>query len=132
MRRHGTPSHYQHGCRCDLCTKAQRERMAEYRVTYAGTLAADDPRHGTRNAYSNYACRCRRCTTAHNDACRPARLRRALAGLRPADPRHGTVNGYQHFACRCGPCCAANSAYRRRRYAAEKGGEADLTTAQPN
>jgi len=30
-------------------------------------LPPDDPRHGTTNAYQNYACRCRRCLAAQVD-----------------------------------------------------------------
>lgn len=29
-------------------------------------LSPDDPRHGTTNGYSNYKCRCDKCTKAHS------------------------------------------------------------------
>lgn len=47
---HGTPSGYAyHGCRCLACTRAQRERMREYRLrrTNAGPTDAGATTLGT-------------------------------------------------------------------------------------
>lgn len=60
---HGIPATYWRGCRCDACRKAASAYSAERRAKQA-PLAADDPRHGTANGYSNLKCRCERCTNA--------------------------------------------------------------------
>jgi Sigma-70, region 4 len=52
---HGTPYRYNRGCRCDDCRAARREYRRQWRAT------ASPPKHGTQNAYCNYACRCPKC-----------------------------------------------------------------------
>lgn len=48
-------------------------------------LTADDPRHGTVNAYNNLGCRCDRCRAANTEYCRMLRLR-PPAPPKPAVP----------------------------------------------
>jgi len=45
-------------------------------------LAADDPRHGTRNAYHYYGCRCVPCTAANSVASTAARRRKDVSPKR--------------------------------------------------
>ena len=56
---HGTVYRYNRGCRCDECKQAIRD--AHIRRREAGPK-----KHGTPSAYSNYGCRCRRCTKAYS------------------------------------------------------------------
>lgn len=66
---HGRPSTYNAGCRCRPCTAAHSERHRVWAERVAGTLAPDDPRHGTANGYRNYGCRCPECTAVHSAEC---------------------------------------------------------------
>lgn len=45
----------------------QRRRRAER------GLAPDDPRHGKATTYTNWGCRCPKCTAANTEACRARR-----------------------------------------------------------
>jgi hypothetical protein len=57
--------------------RRQRRRRAER------GLPADDPRHGKPSTYTNWGCRCPRCTAANTASCTPrvaaARARRTVA-----------------------------------------------------
>lgn len=64
---HGTRGRYQSGCRCDECREFFNTRQRDYRARIRGTLAPDDPRHGSTTGYGNYGCRCERCTQAAVD-----------------------------------------------------------------
>jgi hypothetical protein len=83
--RHGGSGYaYSHfDCRCEPCTTANRERTYKYRAKVAGTLAPDDPRHGTLNAYNNYGCRCEPCTLTNSESCKDYARRRAANGGKP-------------------------------------------------
>ncbi len=64
---HGTGSRYSyHGCRCELCTEAHRNRAAETRRKRRAAVAAGTTPvpHGTANGYQNYYCRCDDCREA--------------------------------------------------------------------
>jgi hypothetical protein len=67
---------------CPGCRANNRERMAAWRERKAATpLADNDPRHGTENAYTNFACRCDRCRAAkkaHDAEYRARRKARSL------------------------------------------------------
>jgi len=73
------------GCRCGLCTEAQRidiasrkaDRHAE-RVLIDGRLVHPRAKHGTENAYGNYGCRCVPCSDVWSRAM-TARNKRRLA-----------------------------------------------------
>ena len=54
---HGTRYRYIMGCRCDECSYA----AVEYQKRFWGR---EPPKHGTRNAYTNYGCRCKDCREA--------------------------------------------------------------------
>lgn len=73
---HGTANGYvHHRCRCEACTRANRERHDEWRNRVRGNA----PSHGL-NGYVNYACRCRTCKragSASNRHYRELRKRRA-------------------------------------------------------
>jgi hypothetical protein len=69
----GSGRRYQDGCRCQLCTKANRDRnnrrRAEReaaRTLVNGRLTAPLPpgRHGRASTYSNHGCRCEPCLKA--------------------------------------------------------------------
>jgi hypothetical protein len=67
-------------------------------------LKADDERHGTVNAYTNYGCRCPACKEANVIASNRRRVDREARGLPPDDDRHGTYNAYTNYNCRCDAC----------------------------
>ena len=77
-------------------------------------MSPDDPRHGTRNGYTNLTCRCDRCRAAWADYVYGIRRRRAAF---EDVPEHGTLNGYVNYRCRCDDCRAASNEYKRRRRA---------------
>lgn len=60
---HGTKTRYNAGCRCDNCKTANNEARRVH-IANSTPLPADDPRHGTANAYVNYNCRCGPCREA--------------------------------------------------------------------
>jgi hypothetical protein len=80
---HGRQATYHRGCRCDECKVAQRDYMRRLReemsnaINYGvprpkrdtGPASATKPtRHGCMNTYSNWGCRCARCTRANKMA----------------------------------------------------------------
>lgn len=64
--KHGLNGYTNYGCRCDECSEANNAYMSTFRRSRRGTLAPDDPRHGTSNGYTNYGCRCQSCTEVHS------------------------------------------------------------------
>jgi hypothetical protein len=79
-------------------------------------MSADDgdPRHGTRNGYSNLKCRCAECKAAwaaYYDGLRRQRLANLTT---PDDPRHGLANFYKNHGCRCQRCRDAHQRSRKR------------------
>lgn len=87
-----------------------------------------DPRHGTRNGYTNHGCRCRSCTTANSEAVKQYMWRSGRADPLPEYQRylnarpslvvlggrrtHG-IPGTYFAGCRCRPCRNANAAHQR-------------------
>lgn len=69
---HGTTTNYGYGCRCNACVEAAADR---HRAIAARGIGADDPRHGTKNGYSNLGCRCTACCAANTARQRSARLK---------------------------------------------------------
>jgi hypothetical protein len=77
-REHGDANTYiKQGCRCGPCTAANTERARHDRNTRMarrrlvdGVMVAPVPphRHGNGNTYTNWGCRCKPCTRAHNHA----------------------------------------------------------------
>lgn len=61
-REHGEFRTYAHGCRCDLCRAASRER--QHRVLTALKAHVERAPHGTESAYRNWGCRCEPCKVA--------------------------------------------------------------------
>lgn len=62
LPRHGTAVEYDHfGCRCDVCTVANRKRC--YAVKAQMQSRPEDIPHGTMTAYWNWNCRCAECRT---------------------------------------------------------------------
>jgi hypothetical protein len=118
---HGTQSKYSHGCRCDECRRAHADHQGNLVQGHRENPPSWIP-HGTIGGYSNYACRCRACTSAWADYCYGAKKRRK-GTLAADDPRHGTVNGYGNYGCRCQPCKDAHNAARKalRAYKKSKG-----------
>lgn len=62
---HGTTAEYARGCRCQSCKRANRDshRVAVAKMRTAGLPDGDD-RHGTFAAYSQWGCRCDKCSAA--------------------------------------------------------------------
>lgn len=61
--KHGSKTKYNRGCRCDECRAANTEHHRRRLAAHPG-LPEGDPRHGTKNGYCNYACRCGPCKVA--------------------------------------------------------------------
>lgn len=60
--RHGTAVEYGHfGCRCEVCTVANRERCYAVKADMQSPERASDVPHGTMTGYWNWACRCEEC-----------------------------------------------------------------------
>lgn len=71
--------------------------------------------HGTTGGYTNWKCRCRRCTRAHNLSMaihRKARFTRATEDFWSVP--HGP-NGYTNYGCRCETCKQGSRDYLRSR-----------------
>ena len=68
---HGTPGRYKsnkYKCRCQECQAAMAADRADRKAArFEQTKDPNDPRHGKRSFYTNYGCRCDRCTEANND-----------------------------------------------------------------
>lgn len=80
--RHGKVEGYRKNCKCEPCKAAWREKCnRERQARFAMKLDPEDPRHGTPNFYSNYGCRCRKCTDAQNLA--DPRISHESRGSRP-------------------------------------------------
>lgn len=72
--RHGTiTGYFSQECRCEACTAACRDYIAERRRKLRGT---DPPQHGTNYAYQTFGCRCAACSKAAADDVRERRERR--------------------------------------------------------
>lgn len=83
-------------------------------TTKSGPLPVDDPRHGTTNGYTNYACRCQPCRDAWAAYCYTREAKRAaLLAAGKLLVIHGTPNAYGNYGCRCAPCTEANTAAAR-------------------
>lgn len=140
--RHGKRYTYIRGCRCELCTAANRNYSK-------GLQGKPAPSHGV-SGYVNYGCRCEVCTSAARvdhlergqrrlasgqiehgtssaawygckcDECQ--RYRRVYeAEHRPSGPvPHGTKAGYKSHRCRCDECRAAGSKENKARYERRK------------
>jgi hypothetical protein len=90
-------------------------------------LAADDPRHGKASTYSNYSCKCEKCTEAwriyhlaylhRSGRHKPMAQWRAEQAARRENnpPAHGTETRYSNYKCRCKLCKKASADARRRR-----------------
>lgn len=72
-----------------------------------------DPRHGTPNGYTNYACRCPDCRGANAAQHRGLKLRRDPARA----PVHGRASTYGNWKCRCRSCTTAWAVDHRERKA---------------
>lgn len=107
-RRHGTPTAYNFGCRCDDCRKAHAEyalllRRRRRELTAREGLPSNVA-HGA-SAYGNWGCRCEVCSAAHAEA---------LARRTVKPHQHGTPTGY-FYGCRCEPCRGANRRHMQAR-----------------
>lgn len=73
--RHGQVAYVRSRCRCEKCTASNTKRNAirrnerlALRVLEGGRLVAKtvpDEKHGSDSTYSNWGCRCQRCSEAH-------------------------------------------------------------------
>lgn len=76
MTPHGERTTYTYwGCRCDPCTKANRDYQHEVIAALRNCEPPDDA-HGRRSTYGNWGCRCEPCTRANSDACLDYQRRR--------------------------------------------------------
>lgn len=69
--KHGESGYANYGCRCDICTQANTEKLArirgnnaDERIEVDGRMIHPLAKHGTLNGYQYYKCRCRACTDA--------------------------------------------------------------------
>ena len=86
MAEHGKPGTYNRGCKCPLCTEANRAHAEKLRAALAMRTAFGDPRvpHGTAGGYKNWGCKCLACTAANTRASTDYyRRKRGAAGLDP-------------------------------------------------
>ena len=75
---HGASAYTNYGCRCVVCTRANRERVNRRRLErIAEPKDPNDPRHGKSSFYRNHGCRCEPCTAANVAACRDYNRRAA-------------------------------------------------------
>lgn len=72
----------------------------------AKPLPPDSPKHGTKQGYDYYRCRCEDCTEAWR---LEIRRRRAIRKVKSWDAPHGTLSGYTNWGCRCQGCTEACS-----------------------
>ena len=140
---HGTAGGYTNfACRCEDCTRAQREADRKYRANNPEKVRAANARykarleqtqfadipHGTIGGYNNYKCRCADCRKANTARCQryrdanrdkvneyAAKVRARLRGTEP--PNHGTHHAYCNYGCRCSLCKEAQREYHRKRRA---------------
>lgn len=116
-----------HSCRCDDCRAANSARRKAYLLAQGKTrtsppkkrsvwtpepLSHDDPRHGTRNGYLNYKCRCNPCAEANRAYV--AERRKNPTETRSKKSEHGTTGRYVR-GCRCAQCARAMSEYNAAR-----------------
>lgn len=153
---HGSAGGYTNfGCRCEDCTKAQREadrlyrknnpeKVRAYNAEYAARLKRTPFElipHGTFGGYSTYACRCDDCRKANTERARLYRdanrekfrdyAAKQRAKMRQsANVPHGSTHGYSNYGCRCDECRAAMREYGRRRQAAKRAA-AEVATVTP-
>lgn len=82
--KHGLSRYSNHGCRCDVCTTAQRESIRARRRLYRSQrelingrwVSPTVPVHGTDNGYTNYGCRCEDCVKKHRETRNKQRMRK--------------------------------------------------------
>lgn len=138
--KHGTYGGYSnHGCRCELCTLANRTYKQNYyrRKTGSGPrkptvercprsrggVCPHDVPHGSYSTYANHGCRCRECRDAWNHYIRDLRIRRNRMMVDgETTVKHGVVGTYVHYLCRCRECKRAATAYRQLRREGGTGG----------
>jgi hypothetical protein len=61
---------YTIGCRCDTCTAAKRQYVADLRARRLGEPVPAHVQHGKRTTYEHWGCRCAACVQAKRDAAR--------------------------------------------------------------
>lgn len=71
---HGSLNTYRvHGCRCEPCKHANRDRQRRTNAARAEKVARGEipeyVKHGTQGTYRNWGCRCELCKAAGTDAC---------------------------------------------------------------
>lgn len=66
---HGRSRYVHHGCRCDVCRKANTDHQAEASERRAARLNADPTlaKHGTTSTCDNWLCRCEPCRAAKSE-----------------------------------------------------------------
>lgn len=117
-----------HSCRCVECVSMMSDHRKRRRLAQAPTrtnapmkraewtpepLSEDDPRHGTRNAYLNFKCRCDSCSSANRDYL-AQRRKTGNTGTRKKTSEHGSTGRYVR-GCRCVLCAQAMSKYNADR-----------------
>jgi hypothetical protein len=60
--KHGSPSGYNAGCRCDDCKASHRARIARQKLARKDKEVTAE--HGKATTYANWGCRCRPCMDA--------------------------------------------------------------------
>lgn len=79
--------------------------------------------HGTSGGYSNYKCRCEKCTDAWNTYCAQSKVTRRKSFVADESTEHGLERTYQ-AGCACSECKSAHTVYSREIYTIRKQREA--------
>lgn len=103
-------------------SSAERYRRAKERAL-ANPLEWDDPRHGTVGAYSNWKCRCERCTEAwlaNERRLKHNRIKRSQVKKAKLNLKHGMPWTYSNWRCRCEACRMAWRFYDKAKSASDE------------
>lgn len=118
---HGMSGYSHSGCRCEVCTAANRDYSHGYRRR---PLSEKSFEHG-RSAYANHGCRCEVCKAAQREYGKSYRAR----PLEEKTFSHGR-GGYTNHGCRCEVCARANQEHSRSYYYARKNGIVSADSSQ--
>lgn len=89
IQSHGTRSRYRDGCHCDECRRDNAERQAKLRIKLS---YKEPPQHGA-SGYTNYSCRCPKCTR-YGTALRGPRIDCKIEGCLNRAYRTGLCRGH--------------------------------------
>ena len=112
--KHGTLTGYKKsGCRCEACTKANRDSSNEsYRRRADNFKKGGVVKHGVTSSYQ-LGCRCKYCAKAFAEY-QKKHISKSIKNFRDtgefatSKTRHGSSTAYIKYRCRCHICKSAN------------------------